>query len=77
MFTTNFVTLIFLTSRKSLQQVKIRPVGNIVNIDHFIESATYGFLIHELQNIVKRTSEFSKVLQLVNKKKLYKAISML
>ena len=32
----------------------------VVYIDYFIESTTYGFFIHELQNFRKRTSERSE-----------------
>ena len=53
----------------------------LVNIDYFIESATYGFLFTscktlENERVAALTRSFSKVLQRVNKNP-YKALSML
>ena len=53
----------------------IKPTGTNTNrLLH--RKCDVRIFIHELQNFGKRTSEFSKVLQLVNKNQ-YKALSML
>ena len=55
----------------------------VIHRDYFVESATYGFLFTSCKTLENepsernnRASEFSKVVQIVNKD-LYKALSML